>query len=556
MDLLSLNDDVLLAIFAHLHGEDALNVSLTSKRVYGLAAPRIASHIVCASPEELRRLHAYLLSNIRDGTPRARFLEKLDIDGCTFQGVTEHEQGSYMGNYSQVSLIGDILLRAPNICELSFDKLHPCIERDPRIVDVIRSLASIVKLEVSVIADVSFFIFDSARLLDNLAHLCLAYHYSGYRPLFNQAQSLQPLISLLPSFRHLHTLEIRRLDPKARLSQAARRSMRSLPSIRILRLRDVSTSILDLVDLCPNLSVFTMSLVLEDVEQTVIEGPKWPSLRLLGVDELDDVRLYSTRLRTVDQLQICGQILLNSDTTAMSPKERLLELLRDTSPVGLYMCVKLSGQVEQSCGFWSDMARAAPRLRSLELQLYRPRTPDSWDDYSWVSELPHALCALPLQCLRVLVPPDHHWREPSLDRKAKVTRDQEEEINRVKALIALPPLLVHAFPLLRCLSVGDAAPDMELLEDTPLDPAVSALQVDEEAVEWEWDYLRLVGAVGWGWDELRHLMGIRRQRWWRVVYGPHGRELVEITSEEGEAAQQEIETSGSMTLTEDSMPYH
>ncbi|RPD53121.1 hypothetical protein L227DRAFT_420666 [Lentinus tigrinus ALCF2SS1-6] len=544
-DFLSLNYDVLLAIFAHLHGADALNVALSSKRVYELAGPRIASHIVCTSPKELRRLHAYLLSNFR-GTQRAKFLEKFIIQEYTFQ------RGNSRRHFSQVPLIGDILLQASNIRELYFEKFHPCMERDPRIVSAIRSLTRIVKLDLFVIADATLSIFDSSWPLDKLTHLNLSYYDEGDFPLDNQAKSLQPLISILPSFRRLRTLKVCFLDSTSRLPRAASLpSTPLLPSIGILHLREVSTSTLDLVDLCPNLSTLTISLSSQDVERMIVEGPKWPSLGRLMVGELDEVRWFSERLRTVDQLQIGGRIRLNPYTTedgAMPPKQRLLELLRDTSPVGLYMCMELSGQVEQTseslAGFWSDMARAAPRLWSFEIQLYRRHGVD-WHDYSWVSKLLHALSrSVPiLQCLRVLVPHEtRYWYLPQ-DKKANVARDRQEEIDRVKALNALPPLLAHAFPWLRYLSVADAAPNMYLLQDTPLEPSISALQVDE-------------GAVGWGWDELRHLMGIRRQRWWRVVYGPHGRELVEITSEEGEAAQQEIETSGSMTLTEDSMPYH
>ncbi|RPD53112.1 hypothetical protein L227DRAFT_568156 [Lentinus tigrinus ALCF2SS1-6] len=535
MNLLSLNDDILLSIFAQLYGEDALNVSLTSKHVFALAGPRIASDITCTSPEELRRLHAYLLSSIR-GTLWAKFVEKFVIHIHTFAGDTDDDE--YYANFSQAFLLGDILLQASNIRELYFDRFHPCLERDPRILHAIRSLTSLDKLDLFVVADASLSIFDTPHHLDKLSYLNLCY-YCGDDPVKNQTKSLPPLVSVLPSFRHLDTLAISFFEPTARLPRAARPS---LPSIRTLDLCEVSTPALDLVDLCPNLFDLTISLSSEGGERIVIEGPKWPSLRQLKVEELDEVRWFPKRLGTVDQLQICGRIRLNSETTAggaMSPKERLLELLRDTSPVGVYMCMELSGQVEQTSGFWSDVARAAPRLRSLELQLYRPRTEDSWDDYSWVSELPNALRSLPLQCLRVLVLPEQRHRPRVPDREAEAAneaRDREEEINRVKTLNALTPLVVHAFPSLRCLSVGDAAINMDLWDDIPLDPAVSALQVDEEAVEWEWDYLR-------------HLLVIRKQRWWRVVDGPHGRELVEITSGEGEAAQREIET---VTRIEDS----
>ncbi|RPD59736.1 hypothetical protein L227DRAFT_527271 [Lentinus tigrinus ALCF2SS1-6] len=531
MNLLSLNDDVLLAVFAHLHGQDALNVSLTSKQAYALAGPRIASDITCTSPRELRRLHAYLLSSIR-GTPRAKFVEKIFIHIDRFAG--DRDDDEYYANFSQESLLGDILLQASNIRQLYFDRFHPSLERDPRIAHAIRSLTSLDKLDLFVVADASLSIFDPPHDLGKLLYLKLCYDCVD-DPLKNQSTSLQPLISVLPSFRRLHTFAISFFEPTARLPLAARLFM---PSIRTLDLCKVSTPALDLVDLCPNLSDLTISLnweASEAVDHTVIEGPKWPSLHQLGVVELDEVRWYSKRLRTVDRLRICGRILLNSETTAdgaMSPAERLLELLQDTSPVGLYMRMELSGQVEHSSGFWSDVACAAPRLRSLELQLYRPWTED-WDDYSWVSELPHALRSLPLQCLRVLVPHQQRflYYTNRWNKEAKEARNREEEINRIKALARLPPLMVHTFPSLRCLSVGNAIPDMQLLRDTPLDPAASALQVDDE--EWGWDYLRHVGI----------------HRWWRVVDGLHGRELVEITEEEGEAAQREIET---VTLIEES----
>ncbi|RPD72373.1 hypothetical protein L226DRAFT_152896 [Lentinus tigrinus ALCF2SS1-7] len=158
MDLLSLNDDVLLAIFGHLCGEDALSVSLTSKQLYWLAGPRIASDIACTSPEALRRLHAYLLSSSIRGTPRARFVEKFVIRIHTFHSEPDHNQ--YYANFSQVSLLGDILLQASNIRELYFDRLHPCLERDPRIAHAIRSLTSLEKLDLFVVADASLSIFD------------------------------------------------------------------------------------------------------------------------------------------------------------------------------------------------------------------------------------------------------------------------------------------------------------------------------------------------------------------------------------------------------------
>ncbi len=108
-------------------------------------------------------------------------------------------------------------------------------------------------------------------------------------------------------------------------------------------------------------------------------------------------------------------------------------------------------------------------------------------------------------------------------------RIRHREINRVKALLPLPALLVRAIPSLRYLSIGDMAPNSEVLGRTAVDPSIRALCVDEKDVEWEW-------------DALRRLAMIRRQCWWRVVDGTHERELVEISVEEGEEAQRRIES--------------
>ena len=153
-----------------------------------------------------------------------------------------------------------------------------------------------------------------------------------------------------------------------------------------------------------------------------------------------------------------------------------------------------------------------------------------------------ALAPLPLLCLRVLVPQEEltrvaMWDASEEEKQAALRHAQEREVNRVKALVALPDLLPRALPLLQYLAVGDAAPNMGLLGDEyNADACITALHVREEDVVWEW-------------DELRRLAFVRRQRWWRVVDGPHGRHCVEISEEEGEKAQQRIETMSRKTVT-------
>ncbi|KAI0715764.1 hypothetical protein C8T65DRAFT_707496 [Cerioporus squamosus] len=522
MSLFSLNDDVLLATFAHLYGDDALNVSLTSKRAYSLAGPRIASHINCSSPGQLRRLHAYLLSDLPDGTPRALFLEQ-------FVDAEDKGDSAYYGDdFSQAELIGDILLQAPNLRELSFERFQPCLERDPRIGDAIRSLTSLVNLRLFTVSNSSLAVFDSFRS-DRLARLTLSYYVSDDFPLENETKTLPPLISVLSSLPHLRIVKLWNFDPTAGVARAETPSMLSL---RYLRLSDTSVSALDLVELCPALSTLIVSFSW-DAEPTVVvsEGPKWPPLRRLMVTDLEDVSRFSTRLRTVDQLQISRLLRLwDTGFSEFDPAQGpLLELLRRTSPVGLFVCVETTCEEED---LWKELPRAVPRLRSLELQLEGLIAPV--ENYSWLSRLPAALSALPLECLRVLVPEQkqRRWSQGFASKEEGIAQLRQQEIDRVTALAALaalPPLLVRALPSLRYLAVGDMAPNMQLLGDgTDVDASVIALGVKEEDVVGEW-------------DELRQLSVIRKQCWWRVVDGPRGRELVEIEEAEGEEAQRQIE---------------
>ncbi|KAI0715801.1 hypothetical protein C8T65DRAFT_643247 [Cerioporus squamosus] len=208
MSLTLLNNDVLLAIFATLHGKDALNVSLTSKRAYTFAGPRIASRIDCKFSNPLRQFHAYLMAVLPDGTPRGRFLEWLRIDESVL--ILSAHPDRYVSNSLQAAhLIGDILLQARNLRKLRFECFQLCIERDPRIMDAIRSLTGLVKLKLFSVADSSLHVFDSFAS-SRLARLTLSYYRWGDLPLQNEniTKTLSPLISALSSFRQLHSVTL------------------------------------------------------------------------------------------------------------------------------------------------------------------------------------------------------------------------------------------------------------------------------------------------------------------------------------------------------------
>ncbi|RPD53122.1 hypothetical protein L227DRAFT_617256 [Lentinus tigrinus ALCF2SS1-6] len=528
LNLLSLNDDVLLSIVAHLHGQDALNVSLTAKRSYALAGHRIPSHIRCSSPLQLRRLHAYLLSTLPNGAPRAAFLEHFVIDASTFE-YPDEETFYYASDFSDAPLIGDILLQAHNLRELSVERFHPCLELDPQIGEAVRSLYSLVNVRLFTVADSTLAVFDPSRN-HHIARLTLSYHLEEDFPVENGTKSLQPLISLLSSCHHLHTVKLWNFTPKTGLSRDDTLPMPSFPSIRYLRVCAASEPALDLVELCPNLSTLVVSFDEgSDIERIVREGSKWPALRRLMVLQYEDVLSFHERLNSVNQLQISGS--LHFDPDGILPVDSLhhfLAFLRNTSPVGLFMCMHGCMETDGQKALWNDFPRVVPRLRSLELQLHPPLMAESDNDnldyYSWLDKLTVALPSLPLLCLRVLVfqeeiPPMWSW-DGAEEQNVALRLAREREASRMQKLAALPNQLVRALPSLRYLSLGDTAPNASRLVDNP---STSIIRAEDNVLT--------------QWDKLRRTHSVKKQSWWRIVIGPYGKELVAISEEEGEEAQ-------------------
>ncbi|KAI0635513.1 hypothetical protein C8Q77DRAFT_1071551 [Trametes polyzona] len=105
MQLLDLPDDLLVLIFSHIHGRDALHAALASKRFTKLALPRVAAAIFCWKPSMLRRLHAYLLGG------RAQYLRKLTIEVHTF---AESEPDAARAEAGGEVLRGGLLAGAPH----------------------------------------------------------------------------------------------------------------------------------------------------------------------------------------------------------------------------------------------------------------------------------------------------------------------------------------------------------------------------------------------------------------------------------------------------------
>lgn len=388
MQLLELPDDVLILIFSHLYDRHALNVALASKRLADLALPRVAAVVNCWKPSMLRRMHAYMLNDLN---PRAHHLQHLTVEVHTFGeydsdasdcacSVHSDNKTYYAANFSQANLIGDILLRAQNICELSLEHFQPCLLRDPRIGVALASMSRLANLRLSSLGDGALPILSSCA--SDIRRLTLSYYVDDDYPLEGETKSLPPLLSALASFQHLQIVKLWNFTPA--MSWEDDFVPPQFPSITYLRLSESTAPALDMVELCPNLSTLIFSTDSQESTNAPVRpraGRTWPPLQRLMLGEHEDIVSVMDRLSHVELLQISGELRLPSHADS-EDITRFVDLLRVTSPVELYLSVVVPNT---PVAFLHTIPRAAPRLRVLELKVSVPEP--SMDYADWLVSL-------------------------------------------------------------------------------------------------------------------------------------------------------------------------
>ncbi|KAH9885767.1 hypothetical protein C8Q73DRAFT_294489 [Cubamyces lactineus] len=544
MKFLDLPDDVLLLILSHLYGEHALNIALASKRLSALALPRVAAVIACISRRDLCHLHKYLLS----GDPaRAQYVRTLAIEVYCFiqdgtsipresaQVLSLADIATLYEDVSEAHLIGDILLHAQNICELALERFQPCLQRDPRIGTALSTMTNLQHLRLSVLGDTALSPLQSSQA--DITRLTLSYHTEDDYPLPDEPITMPALLDALAHFRNLRILKLWNFTPSATLSAHyhSGNAPPELPSLTYLRLSESSIPALEMVSLCPSLHTLIFSArinfeaempfppVPSGESDTALPG--WRPLRRLMLGEHYEVPYVLKRLKRVDLLQIGGKL---SDR---DERARFLDLLRVASPIELYSSLVPS---HFPAAFWSDVARAAPRLRVLELKVDVSLTTGT--QVKLLNKLPGDLAQLQIPCLRLYIPVSrlsiaHDLFTQGLQDGMQVQQQtaQGTETHSAKALWSLPWRLLEAMPSLCCLAVLVGGSLEGILYGTPTD--------DTNLSDDDGDNAR---ADLHEWDELRRTAHIESTRWWRIEDRPDGRTLQRITEEEGERVQQEF----------------
>ena len=148
--------------------------------------------------------------------------------------------------------------------------------------------------------------------------------------------------------------------------------------------------------------------------------------------------------------------------------------------------------------------------------------------------------------LKILVPVTWMPTPTSFRQKvvAGIVEDCDEEWDakarekeRMRALVALPGVLLDAIPVLRYLAVADMALHPSLVDDPSFESESAASDCAREDVVQEW-------------DDFRQISSIRKRRWWKIVVEDGQRTLVEISRDEGECAQRVAEDHGYETIAQ------
>ncbi|KAI0649561.1 hypothetical protein C8Q79DRAFT_903751 [Trametes meyenii] len=477
-----LDDDVLRQVFSYLHGRDALRVALCSKRLYDLSHPRIPAVATCQSPEDLQRLHRYMTSGPE---PRARYLEDFTIALPTFDYPRQTRVNfSDYWDFSQVHLIGDLLSRAQRIRRLSFERLHPCLDADPRIGPALAAMDQLVYAEFATVADGTF-----ARLPQlGKALRCLRLSYvwdedDALDVLEDETKTLPPLVAALTPLYRLHTLDLWNFTPPLGGASAA---VARLPSIRELRLTTASVGALELVGMCPGLTSLDFSLGSGEVEGRMAPGPRWPPLRSLRLAKYREISCVVDQVSKADRLEISENVVIR--TGRGDEVGALFPLLAAASPVSLSLVVTV-GSVPME--FFAHVPPLTPLLQSLELSL--SLTELTAENEHWLDNVPDALCALPIVFLSLVIKRTPTAQGPQRTAEdalegLELTRKHWAEVKRLEehrseSIAALPERLASTIPTLRFLSIAAAEPNKSNLHGQgPPKMEGSLLRLDDDAL--------------------------------------------------------------------------
>nr|VWP01837.1 Uncharacterized protein [Ganoderma boninense] len=226
------------------------------------------------------------------------------------------------------------------------------------------------------------------------------------------------LLDVVAAFPHLLTLKLVRFRPWHSFLSPSPRHARSMlpfiPSVRRLFLTGTTPAALDLVGLCPNVSLVSAGIrdLIWDMDEgdfpspwpltmdnTEALGPPWNPLRSIILSSKEGLHDVEAVLGSAFHLHIVPQLrCTNWAGSQYAPDvDQLLDIVKKVSPVRMQVSMEIGGEPMR---FWERVAELAPRLRFLELKVTLQEGQQD-EAISWLGNIPAALRPVPLVCLRL-----------------------------------------------------------------------------------------------------------------------------------------------------------
>ncbi|KAI9066111.1 hypothetical protein FKP32DRAFT_1589990 [Trametes sanguinea] len=413
--LSNLNGDVLSEIASYVRGRDALSFALAARRLCDFAIHRVAVTLVCRTRSDLLRLHQHLLA----GQPkRAVYLRSLTVLGSAFMERSWQEDPNWIFpkntyEYSNASLVGDILQAAPNLTHIMLEHSAPLFQHDPRIRTALASMTRLARLELCHMDSNALPLFQELRSRPRVLHLSLIKVDSAVE-VNRLLSAVQGILEALSAIPELHALD---LDMKNVPFNPEFGGLQTpLPQVRQLSVHWWHPH-LDVAKVFPNLEAFE-----QHITSIQLARPPERPLRRLSVTEL---HTFEATRHPVHLLHL-----------RRYPRElrSFRRTVYETSPVGIALHCFIDTPVWLK--YWRQLARAAPRLRFMDVHCH------TWErrhEPGWANDFVQTLRGYSLVCLRIVAP--HPPTADSLDAPW-----HEEDI---QTFAELPDRIAQAMPSLR-----------------------------------------------------------------------------------------------------------
>ncbi|CCL98317.1 uncharacterized protein FIBRA_00311 [Fibroporia radiculosa] len=365
INLCSLNDDVLAYIVSFLATQDAVRLSLSSRRIYPTARRHSLSTISIHNPVALSRVAAYMLE---DASNRLCFVREFRATENAFPIESiKPEDGfdsyfwthGYQRDHSGAHAIADLLESAPNIRYIHLEDVEWMIKTEPRLGRALAALPALSHVYLYGVGSTSLRFLAQMNSTPCILVLQHRFEWSFKRKdlfPFAHSHSLRRLQEIeLASFKHGST--------------AIPNHGFQLPIVYRLKLTDCHVPSSAIVRMFPNvreLSLCNVVVTSEDGSEVC-----WPKLDRADGRLLDfSIWNVTSRVRflRLSLLSIDDPIEENSNGEIYTETiARIVGVVHNTCPVILDITVH--GIKYHHWIKWADVIYAAPSLRCLILEM-------------------------------------------------------------------------------------------------------------------------------------------------------------------------------------------